>query len=260
MTRMDCGKAREGLWPPERPRLAGEDVLAARAHVEECSACQAYFAQDRSLLATYDRIRRSRAPVKVRERVFDVLAETRLGAQGRKPEGAKAGDVRASILRWGGPALIAATLAALIWLPSEMSSPPDEGAVFVEDYLRRAVGQDHITTSDPAEIGRFLTRELGVRLRPLQVEGLELEGAEICLLEGRRGAMIVYKRDGAVLSHYLVPRSGAEARGPALSRTAVEQGDMPVVTWALPNVEQALVGEVPPDELLQLAEAAPSSD
>ena len=124
----------------------------------------------------------------------------------------------------------------------------------MEDYLRRAVGQDHITTSDPDEIARFLARELGIQLLPMQVPGLELEGAEICLLEGRRGAMIVYKQHGAAISHYVVPREGAQPREPALSMDCCEQtSGMPVVTWATRQLEQALVGEISPEQLLRLA-------
>ena len=122
----------------------------------------------------------------------------------------------------------------------------------MEDYLRRAVGQDHIETSDPDEVGRFLARELGMELGPILVEGLELESAEICLLEGRRGAMIVYKKDGASVAHYLVPREGTPARAPALTRRDGSV-DMPVVTWSSPAVEQALVGELSSEALLTIA-------
>jgi len=126
--------------------------------------------------------------------------------------------------------------------------------MFVEDYLRRAVGQDHIETTDPAEVTRFLQRELGLRIEPIRSAGLALQRAEICLLEGRRGAMIVYKQNGTEVAHYLIPREEATAREPALSgRPQIDPGDMPVVTWATPRVEQALVGELDSERLLQMA-------
>ena len=55
MESMDCSQARQTLWPPEKPRLAGAEVLEARRHVQECPACESYFAQDRSLLDAYHR-------------------------------------------------------------------------------------------------------------------------------------------------------------------------------------------------------------
>ena len=72
---------------------------------------------------------------------------------------------------------------------SKTVAAADDPAAFVEDYLRTAVSQEHIETSDPEEIVRFLQREMGVLIRPLDREGLELARAENCLIEGRRGAV-----------------------------------------------------------------------
>jgi hypothetical protein len=157
---------------------------------------------------------------------------------------------------------VAAALGALLLLRPDAATVSVEGPeVFVEDYLRRAVGQDHIETDDPAEVQRFLERELGLRFDPLQIAGLKLERAEICLLEGRRGAMIVYKSDGALVSHYVVPRNNVVARAPALStRRDGPAADMPVVTWATSNAEQALVGELSSDQLLAIAGQGVSED
>jgi len=127
--------------------------------------------------------------------------------------------------------------------------------VFVEDYLRRAVGQDRIASSDPNEVRRWLAREFGMSMTPLQAAGLEVQGAEICLLEGRRGAMIVYRIGGAMVSHYLVPRDGTRPSEPVVSRRASRSGVVtpPIVIWSTAAVEQALVGEVGSEELLRLA-------
>ncbi len=261
---VDCLKARAGLWPPERPRLVGDEVAAARKHVRDCRECDEYFAQDRALLDLYDRARRAPAPLTVRERVFDALARARWETQGDEhtqrsnPQlRSTAEAVRHRLLRFGALPMAMAAVLALVLVGD--FGPTRDGAeydpdMFVEDYLRRAVGQDHIETSDPAEVVRFLQRELGLRIEPLRSAGLDLQRAEICLLEGRRGAMIVYKQNGTEVAHYLIPREDAEARVPALSgRTQLDPSDMPVVTWATPRVEQALVGELDSERLLQIA-------
>jgi len=264
---MNCSDARVGLWPPERPRLVGGEVAAARRHVSDCGACGAYFAQDRALLDLYDRARRVPAPLDVRERVFDALARARWGTHrdrlsaGEQPRSEEprstARAVRHHLRRLGTlPTAVAAVLALVLvseFRPIAKTSGYDSD-MFVEDYLRRAVGQDHIETANPAEVTRFLERELGLRIEPIRSAGLDLQRAEICLLEGRRGAMIVYKQNGVQVAHYLIPRDDAEARAPALSgRPRLDAGDMPVVTWATPRVEQALVGEVGAEQLLQMA-------
>lgn len=260
---MDCTQAREGLWPPERPKLVGEEIAEARRHVAECPDCTEFFAQDRALLDSYERLRAEKAPIDVRERVFDSLSKARWDALQRQD--AESGS--RPVWRHGlVPATVLAAALAVIAFGSldrpgtAVVADGDDPGMFVEDYLRRAVGQDHIETSDPDEIVRFLQRELGVSLKPLEIEGLELIGAEICLLEGHRGAMIVYKKDGAAVSHYLVPRDGAAPRGPELSgqRSGPGTASMPVVTWSTPEVEQALVGELGSAQLLQLAASGAS--
>lgn len=261
MSTMDCFRAREGLWPPERPRLAGTEVLEARTHVEHCAACCDYFAQDRALLQLYDRLRHERAPDLLRQRVFAALARVRAGGVGTRAGPERAGTPSAA---WSRRATRAAGLASVLalaltaWLLSGRSHGASaDHAIFIEDYLRRAVSDDHIITSDPAEVGRFLARELGLPLTPPRVRGLQLTRAEICLLEGRRGAMILYLANGRTLSHYLIPRQGAKARPPSLpnrGRLARAGGGSPtVITWATPAVEQALVGDLEPAQLLALA-------
>jgi hypothetical protein len=261
---MDCNDAREGLWPPERPKLVGQEVAAARSHVDECPECEEYFEQDRQLLDAYSKIREDKAPLEVREGVFDALSEARWGLLRTQHDGeSQPVAVHGWARRATAPLLVVAGLVviALGTLEPGISgadvAASDDPAVFVADYLRRAVGQDHIETSDPDEIVRFLQRELGMALRPLERDGLVLERAEICLLEGRRGAMIVYKQDGAAISHYLVPRVGTRSRAPSVSdaRTGPGGAELPVVTWSSDEVEQALVGEVGADKLLRLAGA-----
>ncbi len=259
MATMDCATARAGLWPPERPKLVGDEDTEARAHVTDCTECTEFFAQDRALLDMYDRIRGEKAPIEVREKVFDALARSRWQTRGAEPE--ISSEKASWLARLAFPLLAAAALAVITVTNLDRSAhveavaTPDDPSMFVEDYLRRAVGQDHIETSDPAEVVRFLQRELGLALEPLDVEGLELLRAEICLLEGQRGAMIAYKQNGAAISHYLVPRDGTEPRAPALSDQDGGPGDtqLPVVTWSTGRVEQALVGELSSDQLLKLA-------
>jgi hypothetical protein len=130
------------------------------------------------------------------------------------------------------------------------TGPTDSVAeeAFVEDYLRRGVGQDFLDSSDREEIARFLQRELGLSSRLLDAPGLVPARVEICLLEGRRGAMVVYHHEGRTVTHYVVADEGVP-RGP---RVADDHGELAVITWSSGQVEEALVGELPPGELLAL--------
>ena len=254
MDGMDCSEARHALWPPEQPRLAEVEVLEARQHVEACPACESYFAQDRALLDAYDRASQERAPQMLRERVFDALARER-------SKGLALAPPRRASRRW-----VLAAAASMIGLVaggfavSYTNGPqaPSDGGLFAEDYLRRAVAEERIVSSDIDEVSRFLTRELGRPIRPLQVAGLSLTSAEICLIEGRRGAMIQYVEDGREISHYLIPREGTRRRDPepAPMWSSGSPGGPSLITWATAEIEQALVGEVPESHLMELARDA----
>ncbi len=255
MEGMDCSEARHALWPPERPRLAEAEVLEARQHVQGCPACESYFAQDRALLDAYHRASQERAPQALRERVFDALARERSRGLAPAPP-TKVGR------RW---VLVAA--AAVVGLlaggfaVSLRNGPEDlnDGGLFAEDYLRRAVAEERIVSSDIAEVSRFLTRELGRPIRPLEIAGLRLIGAEICLIEGRRGAMIQYLEDGREISHYLIPREGTRPRDPEPAPawgSSDGAGGLALITWAVHEIEQALVGEASQEHLMELARTA----
>jgi len=135
-------------------------------------------------------------------------------------------------------------------------------APFVEDYLRRAVGQDRLDTSDAAEVSRFVMRELGVMITPAQFAGVALSAVEVCLLDGRRGAMIKYGFEGREISHYVVPKSDSERRAPALSeyQDRSEPHGPSVITWSSGRVEQALVGDFPAERLLAFARQMPDAE
>ena len=252
MDGMNCSDARQALWPPEQLRLAEAEVLEARRHVQECSACESYFEQDRALLDAYHRASQERAPRALRERVFDSLARER--AKGLAVE-----HPRVLPRRWA--LVVAASLIGLLaggFAVSVLGGPeaPRDGGLFAEDYLRRAVAEEKIVSSDVAEITRFLTRELGRPIQPLRVAGLSVTSAEVCLIEGRRGAMIQYVEDGHQISHYLIPKEGTRQRDPEPAPMWGSQGGPSLITWATPEIEQALVGEVSEDHLIALARAA----
>ena len=259
MEGMNCSEARRSLWPPERPRLAEAEVLRARRHVQDCASCESYLAQDRALLGAYDRVSLHGAPQALRERVFDALATERSKSLGFAPAGGASRRRFVAVAAASVAGLLAGGFAMSLRDVSETGL--DEGGLFAEDYLRRAVSQERVVSSDAAEIGRFLTRELGRAIRPLDVPGLRCTSAEICLIKGRRGAMIQYVEEGQKISHYLIPQEGTKPRDPqpastwSSSRGEGGNGGGPaLVTWATSEVEQALVGEVPEARLIELAE------
>ena len=303
---MDCLEARAALSPEEALRLATPRVLEARRHVDRCVACREAFRVDHDLQERLRALGRIQAPADVRERVFDAVARVRAGRSGRWGREVRHGGA-ARVLVGLAAVVLVTTLGLAFGLgllhdgftissvhtaspeaagPAPPSAPgPAPGSAFVEDFLRRAVQAEHIQTSDPGEVARFLARELGILGYTgfiLPPADLDLQGAEVCIVDGVRGAVVVYRKEGRVLYHYLIPRPGAEPRAPValgmasgLGPSAFDATELPrvgspgggahagtdpalgsypsVVTWASEGMEEALVGDLPVASLLDVA-------
>jgi len=276
---MDCARARATLWPTDRPRLAGDEVVEARRHVEQCAACRRDLAYDGALLSVFERLREEEAPTEVREAVYGAIARERAGRYSsagaaavavaadatRRSSGRSRAFALGGVVALGALGALGAVGAVLMTTLrpgppalAESLSEVQDAAAFIDDYMRRAVQEDHVTTSDPELVREFLMRELGVPAALLALEGFELQGAEVCLLEGVRGAIVVYKKDGKVLSYYVLPRRDGPPRPPVVrdANTDVGGGPANVVTWATADAEYALVGTLGAQELLDAARGA----
>lgn len=257
MSDMDCSTVRD-LLGPEGGKLLPVLRRQLEDHVATCERCEEYLALDPVLLNAYARLRRERAPEEVRGRVAGALRVLE-----REPESDRSRAAR-RVVGWGSVAVLAAAgIAAVVLAGDPAAAPEQPETAFVEDYVRRATAGEHLATSDPEEVADFLSDRLGVRLEPLVVEGLEVEGAEVCLLDGQLGALIVYKLDGVVLSHYLIPHDEASPREPTVSQfrmagdgqEVASDQEVNLVTWASPRLEQALMGSTAPATMVRLASA-----
>ena len=244
-------------------------------HVAECAECREYLALDPLLLRAYERLRDQKAPEALHEEVLANLRDQDEG-QGvvalhdRTPTGQGARVHRGSWTKAGwsvAVTLVAASLAvvALTRGPGDGdatgAAPGGDSAAtagYVEDFLRYASPGEHLATTDPTEVAAFLRSRLDISVAPIEAEGLELEGAEVCILDGLRGALILYKLHGEVISHYLIPRDDASPRTaapqPLQYPARPEWGARArMVTWASPRLEQALVGSVQVSDMVRLA-------
>lgn len=257
---MKCEEAREQLWPLEEPRLASPGVMEARSHVEQCESCRDFLEQDASLLAALRRCREIEAPPEVREGVLDLLAQEGVGRRPpRSTSRPLVGGFVGLAVALGGIALVSLVAPGSNQGIDQGANTASVQSAFVEDFLRRAVQAEHIETSDPGEVARFLVRELGVATPlPVPIRNFELTGAEVCIVEGVRGAVVLYKQDGRILYHYLIPQQREASAEPRISTVrppewSGQAGFPSVVTWGSEQIQQALVGDLPPDELLAMA-------
>lgn len=244
-----CEEARRILWPLDRPRPHTEREAAARRHVEGCESCREFFRRD---LAVARAIREHGlgpgAPRELRERVYAALARERaFHASGRQ---SLDGDARASRTR---TAIAVGALLALIGLGglaiAVSSDRPHD--VYVQDFVSRAVEEEVVETEDPSRMARFFMRELGLSLPPVTLQDGRLSRAMICLIRGRRAAMVEYEVDGHTVAHYRLPHASGAGRTREVW-ISTERG-VRVVHWNDGRFEHALVAELPEDRLARLA-------
>lgn len=253
---MNCERARRVLWPPQKPRLADVDVVAAREHVRVCGKCRTHLEIDEYLGELRAGLVESAPRREVRERVFESVARARTSARAGNDGQTAPGTVREPSHRRRTALTIAfvAAVSAVPFVHDTAGDPARTSAAnaFVEDYMRLAVREDHVVTTDPAVVRQFILRELGAHVEPLAEDGFAIAGAEVCLLDGHRGAVIRYQTELGMVTYYVIPVRGIEPRRPGIAERP-GGGRTNVVTWADRGMERALVGPLPADSLLDLA-------
>ena len=246
-----CGRTRRLLWPDGGPRAASPQVIEAQRHLAACAACQQFVRQMRMLGdAIHDAVPREDAPVEVRRRLFTAIARARTGTQellsGRRRR-----------VQW-----IAAAVVLLIGLAGVVSidrvlrgTRADPITAIVEDHAR-ALSETHVASGDPAEITRWLAGQVHFAVYVPVLPGAKLRGGRLCVLDGRRGAVVEYEVDGVAVSYFVMPYE-TEKAGPSTRARfdGTNRAGYSVVVWREPGLLHAMVGNLPESLLATFAKA-----
>lgn len=237
---MKCDEVRECLWPLDEIRKVGEREVGARAHLDACPACQAFFRRDAELTRALNSLSPDQeAPQGLEGRVVGAL-----GASVSRRRSA-----RSVLFGWGAP-LVAAAAIILASVGLLRVGAQNLDASFVESYLGRDALTNVVATPDQDQAYEFFMSELGLPIAPVSVEG-RVTRAMICVVEGKRQALVEYELDGKMVAHYRSPSASGDGGGSI--HTATEDG-VCVVRWSDGEFEHALVAPIPEDELRVIAE------
>ncbi len=230
---MTCEEALDEIEKEAGPRLCADRLAEAHAHVASCPRCAAVL---RERGVAVEPARSKRAPASLHARVLDTI------------EAQDHHDQRIRWLRRGSvPAVMMAVAVALVAMAPEGPTPEP----YVEDQLRRAPLPTLEAPSQRADGASFVARELGVSFTASEMPFLRLVAAEICILRGRRAAMLTYEIEGGTVAHYVHVSHGGE-RSPEFMEP--REGDGPtVVGWASDDLEHALVSHDAGPELVLAA-------
>lgn len=145
-------------------------------------------------------------------------------------------------------------IGAGVWtLTARSRTPVHELTAFAEDHVRALQGEA-LNTADPAAVETWLRARVPFAVHVPRLPGATLEGARLCLLGGRRGAVVHFRLEGEPVSFYVMAEGtgGADQSDAAAFREETDAG-YSVVAWRRDGLIYALVGALPRERLASLA-------
>lgn len=256
--REDCMAYRRDLLDrASGPHVVSTQTQAVHAHLQDCPACRAYADEMLAWRRLGGRLRQhGTAPSAVRQRIFRELALAR--TQWLRAGASNRGAGSWGRWPWGIALLAAVALLTIVGLWQGSREPPsvtpDTASAVAEDHWRD-LHRQHIDSTDPAEVQHWLASRLAIPVQVMALQGAVLQGARLCFLRGKLGAVLHYRVGDASVSYYVMP---GDARADAVNRDrrAIEQESAQgynVALWQERGMLHALVGGLPRSRLLKLA-------
>jgi len=256
MRKLDCEETQNLLDAFADNALDGVTSLAVQEHLDTCSSCRSHWEWNQELTGSLKRLKEATPCVDARLRL------SALSSPGFKLPGLWfTTGLRRYVAAMA--ILLVGLLSGASWLlwqtpatPAAMHFVRDHGASHQADHGNRLV------TTDPVQAISWLTERLNADyVIPAQaLEGFELEGVRICHMGSAPVAHVMYEKEGRRISFYLTEQSLASLRGLDHAKErgygSVKTGECegkPLAIWSREKRSYILVGDVPPNDLLALA-------
>jgi anti-sigma factor RsiW len=240
-------------------RLGPAEQARAEAHLAECAECR----REREAIA---RVKNAAASALVSREVPDDLAAHAIALLDREDrerigKGGKPGRPRMASF-----AYVAAAVAALIAIALYFARPRDLPSLVAGDYTRFRAGEMtlEVETNDPAELEKFFAqRGVGfpTRVLDLRMMGYRLAGGRVLTDGTRKRAFFVYRGEGN--KNLACQMYEGDVRHLSGAHEVREHGeftflvyrvkDQTQVFWQEGKVSCVLVGDLPSEEVVQLA-------
>lgn len=248
--RVECGRARRALWPDGGPRSATPEVLDAQEHFAACTECQRFV---RDMLAlkeiVHEGAMREQAPREARGRLFTAIARARAGAQ-------PSSRSRMRLYSRAAMAVVLVAVAGGLAADRLLRDADDDPLSAIAADHALALRATHIVSADPDELTRWLVGQVQFAMHVPLLPGARLRGARLCVMDGRRGAVVEYEVNGVAVSYFVMPTGSgqAQAAGPARFAGTTRAGYR-VVSWSEPGLLHAMVGNLSEGQLATLAKS-----
>ena len=254
---MTCGNVRKILYLADRLEAASPSRLEADAHLHGCPDCQAFFA-DEEALKEFLRGRSPRQPVPahLRENILEQISEDEASPllSNRRTRRKRAR---------GALAAVAAGVCLVVGIIGYTALTHDRQEQFVagliEDHLRFRPGASEISSSRFEQVEAWFAGKVDFAVQAPRFEQSELLGGRLCYLDGKKGAWLFYRKQGALLSFFIfdgtdiaVAHLRRRASGEQKFGLGVAKGQR-FILWKDQGLVYALVSDLPEDDLVRLA-------
>lgn len=248
---MDCEDVGKFLQVYIDGELDDEDRRMVEEHLTGCSACRARADYERRFRsAVRARLPRVRAPEGLRHRVAEAMS------------GARARPLFARPLVWGSvPALVALALViTFTWTVTSGFS----GMVGEAVDQHATAPPVEVNSSDSSEVEHWFRRKVdfNVALPRFHDRKLDLVGARLSRLVRQRAALVRYRRAGHDYSLFVVSDPGGSLEGSLCQRLRSreiclsELRGYTVVMWRARGLAYSLVGDAPPQDMLEVLDSS----
>lgn len=256
---MTCGQTRKVMYLADRLEPVSPQWVEAQEHLRQCAECRAFFF-DEEVLRSFvkKRLARHGVPAHVREQILVQIGEAR-AHHGRERASALQGTrVRAAVAL--AVVVIIVLLVGIVGYQSlDVDHQEKVSAELIDDHLRFKLGASALESSQVEQVEAWFSGKVDFPVQAPRFEQTELLGGRLCYLFGKKGAMLFYRKDGAVLAFYVL--DGTDLDMGRLERP--ESGDHGfaygvgkghnLVLWKDRGLVYALVSDLRKDELVRLA-------
>lgn len=257
---MTCGQTRKVMYLADRLEPVSPQWVDAQEHLQRCAECRAFFFDEEALRSfVKKRLARPVVPAHVRERILVEIGE----AQAQQDHERASAFLKGKRFRAAVGMALVVVIAVLVGIVGyqTLDVDPQERvlAELIDDHLRFKLGASVIDSSQVEQVEAWFSGKVDYPVQAPRFEQAELVGGRLCYVFGKKGAMLFYRKDGAVLAFYILD-------GTNLNMDRLEQhqsGDHGfaygvgkghnLIFWKDRGLVYALVSDLHKDELMRLA-------
>lgn len=251
-----CEQVLERLWPPTEPGgLETPELVAAREHLEGCTACQAFLCRDENLgrrLRELDAVGSASLPEACRVELQQLLKSDSVDSEADSEVTSIQSRRRIRRPAWTEVAAAAAAIALIaggLTISRSIEAPLTDGA-FTTDFIHTALPGTASGDVAPTQVAAFYAEQFGERMDPARLLDARVTRVTVCEVQGNRGAMVEYELGGERLVYYQLPLDGR--RAPSHLHTG-QVGRLNVARWGDDRSEHVLVSSLPIENLEEYA-------